>query len=142
MYRLLIALLLAVGLCVHPAAEALAKDYTYMNAGQVKEKLDAKAPMHLVDIQVEEEFAAHHLPGAMETCAFPVKTDAERHKLDPFVDDLKKDETPVVIVCPRGQGGAERAYDYLLEKGLPASRLFILEKGQGGWPFLDYVRTK
>ena len=41
------------------------------------------------------------------------------------------------IVCPRGAGGAKRAYDYMEEKGIPKARLSILEKGQGGWPYKE-----
>jgi hypothetical protein len=39
----------------------------------------------------------------------------------------------VVIVCPRGAGGARRTYNYLRDKGIAAERLLILEKGQEGW---------
>ena len=38
-----------------------------------------------------------------------------------------------MIVCPRGAGGAKRTYDHLLQQGIAAERLLILEKGQEGW---------
>ena len=46
---------------------------------------------------------------------------------------IKADKAPVVIICPRGAGGATRTYDYLLSQGIAAERLLILEKGQEGW---------
>jgi len=39
-----------------------------------------------------------------------------------------------VIVCPRGGGGADRAYDFYLEKGVKKDNLFTLKGGQYEWP--------
>lgn len=119
------------------AGAAQAGSYQYMSPEQVNAKLESKAPMHLVDIQVEDEFASHHIDGAMKTCAYPVKSADDKGKIDAVVADLQKDAAPVVIVCPRGKGGAERAYKHLMEKGIAEDRLFILEDGQAGWPYKD-----
>ncbi len=43
----------------------------------------------------------------------------------------------VVIICPKGKGGALNAYDYLKSKGVPENRLFILEGGIDDWPYPD-----
>jgi thiosulfate/3-mercaptopyruvate sulfurtransferase len=45
----------------------------------------------------------------------------------------------VVIVCPRGGGGAKRAYDHLAGQGVTGGRLFILEQGQQGWPYPELL---
>lgn len=107
--------------------------YNYITAPNLEARLTAKEPLHLVDIQVEEEFSQHHIRGAQATYAFPVKSDADKAKLQPTLTELRADSAPVVIICPRGAGGATRTYDYLLSQGISAERLLILEKGQGGW---------
>ena len=115
--------------------------YNYISAADLEARLNAKLPTHIVDIQVEEEFAEHHIKGATATYAYPVKSDADRTKLDATVEQIKGDNDPVVIVCPRGAGGAKRTYDYLLQQGVPAERLLILEKGQKGWSCMPLTES-
>jgi len=110
-------------------------DFTYYSADQLKNSIEADSAMLLVDIQVQEEFDAHHITGALATYAYPVKTDDDKAKLDTVLESIESSNSKVVIVCPRGGGGAERTYNYLLEKGVNKDRLFILEDGQEGWPF-------
>lgn len=117
------------------ATAGLAGDFNMMPAPVLKEKIEAKAPVHILDIQVEKEFDRHHIPGAVATHAYPVKSEEDRSRLNPVIETLKADSEPVVIVCPRGEGGAKRTYEYLQAQGIEASRLFILEKGQEGWPY-------
>jgi len=114
---------------------ALAGDgpYNYISAAELEARLTANQPVNIVDIQVEEEFAQHHIKGATPTYAYPVKSDTDRAKLDATVEQLKGNADPVVVVCPRGAGGAKRTYDYLQQQGIAAERLLILEKGQEGW---------
>lgn len=107
--------------------------YHYISAADLEARLTGNQPTNVVDIQVEDEFAQHHIKGAMPTYAYPVKSDADRVKLDAVVERLKANADPVVVVCPRGGGGATRTYDYLLQQGIAAERLMILENGQGGW---------
>lgn len=120
---------------------ALSDSYEYITAEKVKHKLEKKEPMHLVDIQVKEDFAKHHLPGAIATYSYPVKSEAEKAKLDAIIEKLQSDDAPVVVVCPRGAGGAKRCHDYLKEKGIVEGRLLILEKGQEGWPYKELVES-
>lgn len=35
--------------------------------------------------------------------------------------------------------GAENAYSYLKEQGVPEKRMRILEKGQNGWPYPEML---
>lgn len=107
--------------------------YNYISAADLEARLTAELPTNLVDIQVEEEFSRHHIKGATPTYAYPVKNDEDRAKLDVAIERVKANSDPVVIVCPRGAGGAKRTYDYLLLQGIAAERLLILEKGQEGW---------
>jgi thiosulfate/3-mercaptopyruvate sulfurtransferase len=125
---LLLAILMIPGI-------SLAGDskYNYISASDLEARLTANQPTNIVDIQVEDEFAQHHIKGAIATYAYPVQSDADRAKINATVEQLKSNADPVVIVCPRGAGGATRTYDYLLQQGISADRLLILEKGQSGW---------
>ncbi|CAH2212168.1 rhodanese-like domain-containing protein [Tepidibacter aestuarii] len=110
------------------------KTYQYYTAEQVKEAIENGDDITLVDIQVEEEWNAHHIKGAISTKAYPVKTDEERAKVDAVIPKLEGDN-PIIVVCPGGKGGAQRTIDHLIKSGVKAERLFILENGQGGWPY-------
>jgi thiosulfate/3-mercaptopyruvate sulfurtransferase len=117
-------------------------EYKYISASDLEARLTTNQPTAIVDIQVEEEFAQHHIKGAIPTYAYPVKSDADRVKLDTTVERLKTNEDPVVVVCPRGAGGATRTYDYLLQQGISSERLVILENGQGGWSYTPLTESK
>ena len=117
------------------STSAWSSEYRYISAADLKEDISNKESKLIVDIQVEDEFAAHHIEGAVATYAYPVKTDGEKGKLSMAVEKAKEVNDPVVIVCPRGAGGAKRTYDYLKEAGVAESRLFILEGGQAEWPY-------
>lgn len=113
--------------------------YQYYTADETKSKIEAKEDMYILDIQVEDEFNAHHIEGAVATYAYPVKTDEDRAKLDTVLTDLEAGTEPILVVCPGGAGGATRTIDYLTEKGIDADRLFILENGQSKWPHDDLL---
>ena len=123
------------------AVPAYAGGYNYVSPDKVKTWIETKKPVNIVDIQAPEEFKAHHLPGAIATYSYPVKSDSDRAKLNDAVAASKKNQDPVVIVCPRGKGGAKRCYDYLKDQGVAEDRLLILEKGQLGWPHKELVKT-
>jgi len=114
-------------------------DYKYVKAEELKEILENESPVHLLDIQVEEEFNKGHIKGSIATYAYPTKTDEERAKLDPALPKLKEDNLQIVIVCPRGGGGAERAVKHMKENGISEDRIFILEKGWEGWPYPEFI---
>jgi len=116
--------------------------YNYISASDLEARLTTNQPTNIIDIQVEEEFAQHHIKGAIPTYAYPVKSDADRAKIEASVEQLKTNDDPVVVVCPRGAGGATRTYDYLLQQGISAERLVILEKGQGGWTCAPLTESK
>lgn len=130
-----ITMLAVAVLSFFAASFAFAADaqYNYMSAKELEGKIKAKEAVQIVDIQVEAEYGQHHIKGAVPTYSYPVKSAEDKAKLDAALPALKDSKAPVVIVCPRGAGGAERTHAYLKEKGLDASRLYILEKGQAGW---------
>lgn len=121
-----------------PAPKTI-KDFKYYSADQLKEAIEKKTPIQIVDIQVEEEYNAHHIQGVIPTYAYPVKTEEEKAKLAKILPELKASADPIVIVCPAGGGGAERTYQYLYDQGIDESRLFTLEKGQKGWPHTELL---
>jgi len=131
MKRIMLPVLASLVLC----STAFASGYSYTGKQAFKESLEKGSPMVIVDIQVPAEFAQHHFQGALETDAFPVKSDAERARLDKVLPLIAANRNEVVIVCPRGGGGAKNAYDYLKGKGVDEKRLRILEGGMQGWPF-------
>jgi len=135
MKRIMLPVLASLMLC----SNVFASGYSYTGKQEFKESLEKGSPMVIVDIQVPAEFAQHHFKGALETDAFPVKSDAERAKLDKVLPLIAASRDAVIIVCPRGGGGAKNAYDYLKGKGVDEKRLRILEGGMQGWPFQALV---
>lgn len=133
-FLLLLLTMVALGAGSAVAAEtAPTPTYNYIGASALEARLTAGEAIHLLDIQVEEEFTKHHIKGAIPTYSYPVKSEADTAKLQAAIATIKSDSAPVVIVCPRGAGGATRTYDYLLTQGIATERLLILEKGQEGW---------
>lgn len=128
----MVALLVAMPL-------ALAQSYNYISPAELKQRLESGNKPMLLDIQVEKDYAQHHLPGALPTYAYPAKTDDERAKLKPAVSKILSTKEEVVIVCPGGGSGAKNTYDFLKAQGVPESRMRILEKGQNGWPYPELV---
>lgn len=133
MNRIMLPVLLIIG-C---ATTAIAGGYGYVEQDRFKQWLGNGKDMAIVDIQVPAEFQQHHFKGSLETSAYPVKSVEDKKKLDKVMPQLLATQNDVVVVCPRGGGGAKNTYDYLKEKGLDVKRLFILEKGMQGWPYLE-----
>jgi rhodanese-related sulfurtransferase len=123
------------------AVAAMAADYRYVKQDTFKGWLESGRPMIIVDIQAPEAFAKGHFKGALETNAYPVKTDEEKKRLDATLGKINATKDDVVIVCPRGGGGAKGTYDYLKSKGVDEKRLYILEKGSEGWPWPELCIT-
>ena len=113
MKKLILTLALIMAVCALPA---YAGSYNYASPEKVKEWISAGTPVSIVDIQVEEEFNAHHLTGSIATYSYPVKSDADKAKLDSAADKLKQTDSPVVVVCPR-------------EKGVPSAAMTTWEAG-------------
>lgn len=113
---------------------AIFQSFNYVSPGDFKKWLEADKAMIIVDIQDKAAFAKHHFKGSIETNAFPVKTDEEKKSIDPAVVQFKATGNNVVVICPRGGGGAKRCYNYLKSQGVPEEKLFILKGGVDKWP--------
>ncbi|CCH47963.1 rhodanese-like domain-containing protein [Pseudodesulfovibrio piezophilus] len=114
---------------------AWAHDYNFISQEAMKAKLDKNEAVNIVDICPIDQFAKGHLPGSVETNAYPVKTEEDRNKLQAILPDLSSSTDGIVIICPAGRGGAKRTYEYYKSQGIDESRLFILENGMNGWPY-------
>lgn len=133
--------MLAVLLLVSFVSTAVAGSYNYISPENMKKNIETGVEQIIVDIQVEDNFSEKHIVGSVPTYSYPVKTDAEKAKINEAVALYQAKELPVVIVCPRGKGGAKRCYDYMQSQGVPAEKLFILEKGIDGWPYADLTQA-
>ncbi|MDX9708932.1 MAG: rhodanese-like domain-containing protein [Trichloromonas sp.] len=128
-------LTLAVLLTLLTASATLAANL--MSPAELKDLLEQQQPVILVDIQPAADFEKQHLPGSIETNAFPAKTVEEKQRLDQTLPVIEASNAPVAVLCPRGKSGAQNSYDYLITKGVPEERMRILEGGIAGWPYPD-----
>ncbi len=133
------SLVLYISILLLSVNTGMAETYNYITAEQLKEKMSAGEELIIVDIQVKEEFEQHHLPGSVATYAYPVKSESERAAINQAVETYHATGKPVVIVCPRGKGGAKRCYDYMNSQNIPKEKLTILEKGMAGWPYKELL---
>lgn len=121
---------------------ALADNFNYVKADAFKQWLESGKSMVLVDIQAKNEFQLHHFKDSIETNAYPLDTEEQRKLLDPAVIAAKKAGTDVVVICPRGGGGAKKAYDYLKSQGIANEKLYILEGGVEKWPYKELLQSR
>ncbi len=118
---------------------AIFQSFNFVSTADFKQWLEADKAMIIVDIQDKTAFASQHFPGSIETNAFPVKSEDEKKRIDPAVAQFKKTGNDVVVVCPRGGGGAKRCYDYLKSQGIPEDKLYILKGGIDNWPHREML---
>lgn len=118
---------------------AFFQSFNYVSPRDFKKWLEADKAMIIVDIQDKAAFAAHHFPGSIETNSFPVQSEAEKKRIDPAVAEFKKTNNDVVVICPRGGGGAKRCYSYLKSQGVAEDKLYILKGGVDKWPHRDML---
>lgn len=124
---------LALTMVAFLGGAAVAAEYNYIKADEVAKLIRDKANIAIVDIQVKAGFEKEHLKGAIRTEAYPVKSADDKAKLAAALPQLQNADK-IVIVCPKGKGGANKTYDYLLSKGFSKDKLVTLTGGQTGWP--------
>ena len=134
--KIAVAVLMLV-VALFGAMPAAGGEYRYLKQKEFREWIESGKRMIIVDIQEPEEFLKQHFRGSLATGAFPAKSEEDRRKLEGAVKKAAASTVDVVIICPRGGGGAKNSYDYLKERGIDEKRLHILEKGMQGWPYPD-----
>ena len=117
-------------------------DFNMVRAKTFKEWLNQDKDMILVDIQPAKKFAKHHFAGSIETNAFPVKKKAQQEQLAPALAAYQDNPRDVVVICPAGGGGAERAYKHLKKSGVSERQLYILKGGIKKWPFPEMLSSR
>ncbi|AGW13390.1 rhodanese-like domain-containing protein [Megalodesulfovibrio gigas] len=133
--RNIASLVLACVLCLASGAVAAEAKFNYIAPEALQQRLQAKDTMILVDICSVEQFKSGHIAGSLETNAYPVDTDEEKARLAALLPTIEASTADVIIVCPRGGGGAKKTVAFYISKGVDPKRLLILEKGMDGWPF-------
>ncbi len=129
------ALVLVLGLVSAQAFFSLFGDgYQYISADELNERLQAGDAMVLLDICPADKFAEGHIPGSIETNAYPTKTAEQRARLNKGLEAMRAGEEDIIIICPGGGGGAKRTVDYYESKGIDEKRMYILEDGLRQWP--------
>ena len=139
MTRIITLVLALVSILAASAALAFGANYQYLEPEEFKKWLETGKKVRIVDIQVPAEFQQHHFNGSLQTNAFPVKSAEEKSKLDLVLPQLTASSEEIVIICPRGGGGAKNTFDHLKSKGIAEARMHILEDGMQGWPYKALV---
>ncbi len=121
---------------------AIFQSFNFVSPADFKQWLEADKAMIIVDIQEKDAFSRQHFPGSIETNAFPVKSEAQKKRIDQAVAQFKKTGEDVVVICPRGGGGAKRCYDYLKSQGVPEGKLYILKGGIDNWPHREMLLSR
>jgi rhodanese-related sulfurtransferase len=118
------------------ATSAFAQNF--VSQEDFKRWLDSGKPIIIVDIRPSADYKEKHFKGSLETDAYPADTEDAEKKLDSVLPTIMESQDDVIIIRPpakRGRISAIRAYNYFSKKGVPESRLYILEGGIETWPY-------
>jgi rhodanese-related sulfurtransferase len=112
----------------------LALAYNMMTADELKVRLDTSEPTILLDIQKKTAYDEHHFYGSVRTHAYPAKTDTDLQSAIQGVRMFEQTGNSIVVIGPRGGRPSQRTVDYLITRGVPEDKIFILEGGINDWP--------
>ena len=114
-------------------------DYQYMTPDQLKERMDKKQGVMLIDVRPEENYKAGHITGAVSTVSYPNNTKEQWALLNELKADVETTLDPVVIIGMNGKEGAENAISYFASEGVDERKFHILEGGGNNWPYADML---
>lgn len=114
---------------------AISFAYNLMTADDLKIRLDTKEPTILLDIQKKNAYKEHHFYGSIRTFAYPAKTEKDLESAVQGVRMYKQTSNDLVIIGPRGGRPSKRTFDFLVTRGIPEEKIFILEGGIKNWPY-------
>jgi rhodanese-related sulfurtransferase len=101
------------------------------NVQEVKQRLDAKEQLTLIDVREESEWAKGHLPGAVHLCKGIIERDIE--------NAVPIKGTPIVLYCGGGYRSALAA-DNLQKMGYTS--VLSMDGGWRGWLDASYPTVK
>ena len=113
----------------------LALAYNMMDAGDLKVRLDTKQPTILLDIQKKNAYKEHHFYGSIRTYAYPAKTDSDLESAVQGVRMHEQNGNDIIIIGPRGGRASKRTAEFLITRGIPEGKIFILQGGIKKWPY-------
>ena len=114
---------------------AVALAYSMMKADELKVRIETKQPTILLDIQKKNAYKEHHFYGSIRTFAYPAKTDQDLESAVQAVRMFKQTGNDVVVIGPRGGRASKRTFDFLVTRGIPEDKIYILEGGIKKWPY-------
>ena len=112
----------------------LALAFNMMAPEELKARLETKQPTILLDIQKRNAYKEHHFYGSVRTYAYPARTEAELESAVQGVRMHEQTGDDVVIIGPRGGKASQRTVDFLITRGIPEEKIFILLGGIKKWP--------
>ena len=134
--RIILTLVFSLAMMIAaPAFASSSSSYNYMEPEDLKVRLDTSQPTILVDIQPKNAYKEHHFYGSIRTFAYPAKTERDTQSLVQAVRMHETTGNDVVIISPRGGRASRRSYDFLVTRGIPEEKLFILKGGIRKWPY-------
>ncbi|MDH3328651.1 MAG: rhodanese-like domain-containing protein [Desulfobulbaceae bacterium] len=116
-----------------------AADYKFIDPENFKIRLDTNEPTILVDIQKKNAYREHHFYGSIRTFAYPAKTELDTQSLVQAVRIYEQTQNDVVIIGPRGGRACKRTYDFLVTRGIPGEKIYILTGGINHWPYKEML---
>ncbi len=121
------------------SSPVIAAEYKLMDPADLKIRLDSKQPTILVDIQKKNAYKEHHFYGSIRTFAYPAKTDLDKQSLVQAVRMYDTTQNDVVVIGPRGGRASQRSHDFLITRGIPEEKIYILEGGIKKWPYKEML---
>lgn len=116
-----------------------AVDYKFMDPEDFKIRIDTQEPTILVDIQKKNAYKEHHFYGSIRTFAYPAKTELDTQSLVQAVRMYEQTHNDIVIIGPRGARACQRTHDFLVTRGIPIEKIYILKGGIKYWPYREML---
>ena len=129
------AIFVTIGILYMMSIPGLVLAYNMMTADELKVRLETKQPTILLDIQKKNAYKEHHFYGSIRTYAYPAKNDSDLESAVQAVRMHEQTGNDVVIIGPRGGRASQRTTDFLITRGIPEEKIFILKGGIKKWPY-------
>ncbi len=109
--------------------------YNFITMKQFRSDIKVSEKYLLLDIQTKSDFVKDHFKGAIGTNAYPVKSINDKRKLDNVLSLLRSSDKNIIIINPKNNDSARRAFNHLKSIGIKQNRMFILDGQKSSWFF-------